>query len=81
MGYSPWGHKNVGHNLATKQQQLWYPVRSGGGLAGGGGAANIFPNEWRKKGIYVVMEKILETWVWILESECEQASFFIYKND
>ena len=20
-GYSPWGHKRVGHNLATKQQQ------------------------------------------------------------
>ena len=25
MGYSPWGRKRVGHNLATKQQQtlLW----------------------------------------------------------
>ena len=21
VGYSPWGHKRVGHNLATKQQQ------------------------------------------------------------
>ena len=21
MGYSPWGHKRVGHNLVTKQQQ------------------------------------------------------------
>ena len=21
-GYSPWGHKRVGHNLATKQQQI-----------------------------------------------------------
>ena len=21
MGYSPWGHKRGGHNLATKQQQ------------------------------------------------------------
>ena len=22
MSYSPWGHKRVGHDLATKQQQL-----------------------------------------------------------
>ena len=22
-GYSPWGHKRVGHDLATKQQQSW----------------------------------------------------------
>ena len=21
MGYTPWGHEKVGHNLATKQQQ------------------------------------------------------------
>ena len=21
LGYSPWGHKRVGHNLVTKQQQ------------------------------------------------------------
>ena len=25
MGYSPWGCKTIGHNLATKQQQM--PVR------------------------------------------------------
>jgi len=30
-GYSPWGHKRVRHNLATKQQQhyvldLWYKM-------------------------------------------------------
>ena len=26
VGYSPWGHKRVGHHLATKQQQYtcWY---------------------------------------------------------
>ena len=24
MNYSPWGHKSVGHNLATKQQQSSY---------------------------------------------------------
>ena len=26
VGYSPWGHKRVGHDLATKQQQYtsWY---------------------------------------------------------
>ena len=23
MGYSPWGHKRVGHDLATKQQLLF----------------------------------------------------------
>ena len=23
VGYSPWGHKRVGRNLATKQQQLF----------------------------------------------------------
>ena len=22
MGYSPWGHRRVGNNLATKQQQM-----------------------------------------------------------
>ena len=26
MGYSPWGHKRVGHDLAAKQQQM-YKVR------------------------------------------------------
>ena len=33
MGYSPWGHKRVGHDLVTKKQQqshyngfpLWFP--------------------------------------------------------
>ena len=24
-GYSSWGHKRVGHNLATKQQQSMFP--------------------------------------------------------
>ena len=27
VGYSPWGHTRVGHNLATKQQQLWAKKR------------------------------------------------------
>ena len=26
VGYSPWGHKRVGHYLATKQQQINYLV-------------------------------------------------------
>ena len=49
MGYSPWGHKKVGHNLATKQQQLWCPVHSGGGLAVEGGQPIFFQmNEGEK---------------------------------
>ena len=28
MGYSPWGRKRVGHNLATKQQQQKYSTLS-----------------------------------------------------
>ena len=23
LGYSPWGHKRVGHDLATKQQEVY----------------------------------------------------------
>ena len=26
MGYSPWGHKRVGHDLATKQLGLLLPI-------------------------------------------------------
>jgi len=26
MGYSPWGCKRVGHNLATKQQQIYRDI-------------------------------------------------------
>ena len=26
MGYSPWGCKRVGHNLATKQQQIYIDI-------------------------------------------------------
>ena len=27
-GYSPWGHKRVGHDLATKQQRIYVDVLS-----------------------------------------------------
>ena len=27
-GYSPWGHKRVGHDRATKEQQILDPVAS-----------------------------------------------------
>ena len=27
-GYSPWCRKRIGHDLATKQQQVWYNLRN-----------------------------------------------------
>ena len=26
VGYSPWGHKKIGHNLVTKQQQATHQI-------------------------------------------------------
>ena len=32
VGYSPWGRKRAGHDLATKQQQGLFGEGGGGGL-------------------------------------------------
>ena len=29
-GYSPWGHKELGQDLATKRQQIWNGIVLGG---------------------------------------------------
>ena len=31
VGYSPWGNKKVGYNLATKEEQQHFKYRDGGG--------------------------------------------------